>query len=87
MNPNFIFERMMEYIINDDFTNARLSIMSDITKMDDYKPIYGMHLLSANNNLELIIGAAGFSFMSKDINKYYANPKLAISEYKNKFNK
>ena len=82
MNPNFIFERMMEYIIKDDFRNAKLSIMSDITKMKEYNPIYSMSLLCANNNLELIKGVAGISFMSKDIQKYYTNPELAISEYK-----
>ena len=39
MDSNFIFERMMEYIINHDFTNAKLLIMSD------YNPIYGIPIL------------------------------------------
>ena len=76
---------MMKYVIEDDFKNAKASIVSDINKIDK-NPLSIMIIMSAENNLDLIRQASGFSFMSEEIQKYYTNPELAISDYANKFN-
>ncbi len=85
MEPSFIFERMMRYVIEDDLKNAKASIVSDINKIDK-NPLSIMIIMSAENYLDLIRAASGFSFMSEEIQKYYTTPELAISDYANKFN-
>lgn len=85
MDSAFIFERMMKYVIEDDFKNAKASIVSDINKIEK-NPLSCMILMTAENYLDLIRAASGFSFMSEEIQKYYTNPELAISDYANKFN-
>ena len=83
MEPAFIFERMMKHVIEDDFINAKASIMSDINKIDS-NPLSSMIIMTADNNLDLIRAASGFNFMSEEIQKYYTKPELAIIDYKNK---
>ena len=86
MDSAFIFERMMEYVIKDDFTNAKASIISDISKIDN-NPLSCMIIMNAENHIDLIKIVSGFSFMDKNIQKYYTNPELAFIEYSNKFSR
>ena len=81
MNNDFIFKRMMDYIIQDKFQEARMSILSDISKIDN-NPMGGMIIMSSKNSIELIKNASGFAFMSDKIKKYYENPKKALTDYK-----
>lgn len=85
MDPVFIFERMMKYVIEDDFKNAKASILSDIIKIDK-NTLSRLIIMAAENYLDLIKAASGFAFMGDDIQKYYTNPELAISNYAYKFN-
>jgi len=81
MDCELIFERMMKYIIEDNFNEARMSILSDISKIDN-NPMGGMIIMSSKNSIELIKNASGFAFMSDKIKKYYENPKKALTDYK-----
>ena len=51
MEPSFIFERMMKYVIEDDFKNAKASIVSDINKIDN-NPLSCMIIMNADNYLD-----------------------------------
>ena len=82
MDGDFIFKRMMDYIIiENNFEDARKSILSDISKIDN-NPMAGMIIMSSKNSIELIKNAAGFAFMGKNIQKYYTNPEKALIDYK-----
>ena len=81
MNSDFIFNRMMEYIIKDDFDNAKRSAISDISKQNE-NPISFMIINTAKDNLELIKIMAGFNSMNNKIKNYYNNPEQALIDYK-----
>ena len=77
MDGDFIFKRMMDYIIiKNNFEDARKSILSDISKIDN-NPMAGMIIMSSKNSIELIKNAAGFAFMGKNIQKYYHSADVA----------
>ena len=80
MDNDFIFKRMMEYINESNFEEARNSILSDISKIDD-NPISSMIIMSSQNDKELIKNVAGFHFMSERIQRYYNNPEKALNDY------
>ena len=81
MNNDHIFKRMMDYIIEDNFKQARLSILSDVYKVDN-SSLSSAIIMSSKDNKELIKNAAGFSFMSQKIQSYYYNPEKALDDYK-----
>lgn len=81
MDNEFIFRRMMEYILRNDFENARSSIVSDISKIDN-NPLSGMIIMSSQDSIELIKNVAGFPFMNEKIQTYYNNPQKALNDYK-----
>lgn len=81
MDSEFIFKRMMEYIIQNNFEDAKKSIISDISKIDS-NPLSSMIIMTSKNSLELIKNASGFAFMSKKIKSYYDNPEKALNDYK-----
>ena len=81
MDNDYIFKRMMDYIIEDNFEEARMSILSDISKIDN-NPMGSMIIMSSKNIIELIKNTSGFSFMSENIKKYYFNPEKALIDYK-----
>jgi len=81
MDNDIFFKRMMDYIIEDKFDEARKSILSDISKIDN-NPMGGMIIMSSKNTIELIKNASGFAFMSDKIKKYYENPEKALADYK-----
>ena len=81
MDNDYIFKRMMDYIIEDNFEEARMSILSDISKIDN-NPMGSMIIMSSKNIIELIKNTSGFSFMSENIKKYYSNPEKALIDYK-----
>jgi len=80
-STEFIFKRMMDYILKDEFNNAKMSIMSDLSKMDD-KPLTSMIIMSSQDPISLIKNAAGVHFMSENIQQYYNNPEKALIDYK-----
>ena len=47
MGPDFVFERMMEYIIKNDLNQAKASAMSDMNKIND-NPLTSMIIMGAN---------------------------------------
>ena len=81
MNSEFIFKRMMEYIIENKFEQAKMSILSDISKIDS-NPLSSMIIMTSKNSIELIKNVSGFAFMSKKIKSYYENPEKALNDYK-----
>ena len=80
MNPDFVFERMMEYVVQNDFKTARASALSDMNKIDN-NPLSNMLIMTARNNIELIKVMAGFAIMSEKIKQYYYEPEKAITNY------
>ena len=80
MDNNFIFKRMMEYILENNFEEARRSILSDISKIDN-NPLSGMIIMSSENSIDLIKNVAGFYFMSEKVQTYYNNPEKALIDY------
>ena len=72
---------MMDYILNDDFNNAKMSIMSDLSKIDS-NPLTSVVIMSSQDPISLIKNAAGFHFMSQNIQQYYDNPEKALIDYK-----
>ena len=80
-NGEFIFKRMMDYILKDDFHNAKMSIMSDLSKIDN-NPLTNVVIMSSQDVISLIKNAAGFHFMSQNIQQYYDNPEKALIDYK-----
>ena len=77
MDNEFIFRRLMEYILRNDFENARTSIVSDISKIDNI-PLSGMIIMSSKDSIELIKNVAGFPFMNEKIQTYYNNPQKSF---------
>lgn len=80
MGPDFVFERMMEYIIKNDLNQAKASAISDMSKIND-NPLTDMIIMGANTEIELIKQMAGFTIMSDKVKQYYNNPQKAISDY------
>jgi len=80
MNPDFVFERMMEYIIKNDLNQAKASAISDMNKIND-NPLTSMIIMSANTETDLIKQISGFTMMSDKVKQYYNNPQKAISDY------
>ena len=80
-NSEFIFKRMMDYILNDDFNNAKMSIMSDLSKIDE-NPLTSRVIMSSQDAISLIKNVAGFNLMSQNIQQYYDNPEKALIDYK-----
>ena len=80
-NGEFIFKRMMDYILKDDFHNAKVSIMSDLSKIDN-NPLTSVVIMSSQDVISLIKNAAGFHFMSQNIQQYCDNPEKALIDYK-----
>ena len=50
MDSEFIFKRMMEYIIENKFEQAKMSILSDISKIDS-NPLSSMIIMTSKNEL------------------------------------
>ena len=80
-NGEFIFKRMMDYILKDDFHNAKMSIMSDLSKIDN-NPLTNVVIMSSQDAISLIKNVAGFHLMSQNIQQYYDNPENALIDYK-----
>jgi mevalonate pyrophosphate decarboxylase len=80
MEPDFVFQRMMEYIVKNDFNNAKISAMNDMNKISD-NCLSSMLIMSANTDIELIKTMAGFAIMSDKVKQYYTNPEKAIVDY------
>ena len=80
MDPDFVFERMMEYIIKNDLNQAKASAISDMNKIND-NPLTSMIIMSANTETDLIKQISGFTMMSDKVKQYYNNPQKAISDY------
>ena len=80
MDPDFVFERMMEYIIKNDLNQAKASAMSDMNKIND-NPLTSMIIMGANTETDLIKQISGFTMMSDKVKQYYNNPQKAISDY------
>ena len=80
MDPDFIFQRMMECIVNNDFNEAKASAISDMNKIND-SPFSSMIIMNANTKTELIKQMAGFTIMSDKVKQYYNNPQKAIRDY------
>ena len=80
MEPDFVFQRMMEYIVKNDFDTAKVSIMNDMNKISD-SCLSSMIIMRANTDIELIKIVAGFSIMSDKVKQYYNNPEKAIIDY------
>ena len=81
MNSDWVFDRMMPYLINNDFKNAKNSAISDMNKYDD-NPLSFMIINTATDNDKLIKIMAGFSSMSDKIKVYESNPEKAYIDYK-----
>ena len=84
MGPDFVFERMMEYIIKNDLNQAKASAMSDMNKIND-NPLTSMIIMGANTETDLIKQISGFTMMSDKVKQYYNNPQKAISDYLNNY--
>ena len=80
MDPDFVFERMMEYIIKNDLNQAKASAISDMNKINE-NPLTSMIIMSANTETDLIKQISGFTMMSDKVKQYYNNPQKAISDY------
>ena len=80
MEPDFVFERMMEYIIKNDLNQAKASAISDMNKIND-NPLTSMIIMGANTETDLIKQISGFTIMSDKVKQYYNNPQKAISDY------
>ena len=80
-NSEFIFKRMMDYILNDDFNNAKMSIMSDLSKIDENQ-LTSRVIMPSQDAISLIKNVAGFHLMSQNIQQYYDNPEKALIDYK-----
>ena len=80
MEPDFVFQRMMEYIVKNDFDTAKVSIMNDMNKISD-SSISSMLVMKAETDIELIKIVAGFAIMSDKVKQYYNNPDKAIVDY------
>ena len=80
MDNDFIFKRMMVHILENKFEEARSSIISDISKIDN-NPASGMIIMSSKDSMELIKNVAGFYFMSEKVQTYYNNPEKALIDY------
>ena len=80
-NSEFIFKRMMDYILKDDLLNAKMSIMSDLSKIDE-NPLTSRVIMSSQDAISLIKNVAGFHLMSQNIQQYYDNPEKALIDYK-----
>ena len=80
MDPDFIFQRMMEYIVNNDFNQAKASAINDMNKINN-SPLPSMVIMNANTETELIKQMAGFTIMSDKVKQYYNNPQKAIRDY------
>ena len=72
---------MMDYILKYDFHNAKMSIMSDLSKIDN-NPLSSVGIMSSQDAISVIKNAAGFNFMSQNIQQYYDNPEKALIDYK-----
>lgn len=81
MNSDWVFDRMMPYLINNDFKNAKNSAISDMNKYDD-NPLSFMIINTATDNDKLIKIMAGFSSMSDKIKVYESIPEKAYIDYK-----
>ena len=80
MEPDFVFERMMEYIVKNDFNTAKISAMNDMNKISD-NCLSSIIIMSANTDIELIKTMADFAIMSDKVKQYYTNPEKAIVDY------
>ena len=80
MDPDFVFERMMECIVRNDLNEAKASAISDMNKIND-NPLSNMIIMGANTETDLIKKMAGFSIMSDKVKQYYTNPQKAIDDY------
>ena len=80
MSSDWVFEKMMKYIVKDDFKNAKNSALSDMNKFDN-NSLSSMLILTAKKNIELIKIMAGFATMSENIKQYYTTPEKAINDY------
>lgn len=80
MNSDFVFERMMEYILKNDLNQAKASAASDMNKIND-NPLSNMIIMGANTETDLIKRIAGFTIMSDKVKQYYNNPQKAIDDY------
>ena len=81
MDPDFVFQSMMEVIVINDFEQAKISAISDMNKISD-NSLSNMLIMNANTDIELIKIMAGFSVMSEKVKQYYTNPEKAISDYR-----
>ena len=81
MDPDFVFERMMDYIIRNDLNEAKASAISDMNKMNDNYSSYIIIIMNARTKTELIKVMAGFTIMSDKVKEYYNNPQKAIIDY------
>ena len=80
-STEFIFKRMMDYVLKDDLLNAKISIMSDLSKIDE-NPLTSRVIMSSQDAISLIKNVAGFHLMSQNIQLYYDNPEKALIDYK-----
>ena len=83
MTPDFLFQRMMQLILQKKFEEAKASAISDMNKVGEVSSLSIMLIMTAKNNEELIKVVAAFSIMSDEVKQYYTNPQKALVDYNN----